>query len=231
MNQRICWLGALLAMAGMAFVSLRGQEATPDPTSLTNLTLREMGAGVFQLGRVTLDRTQREIRFPAVVNMTAGPIEYFLVTESGKTHESVLRTAVEPFQIHTAMLLLGVKGAGGTPFPTNATERLPGDPVLLEVRWKERGKERRAAAEQFVRNREARRVMKRGVWIYNGSRVAEIGFVAQETGSIIALMEDPDALVNNPRPGRERDDIWEALAKGLPAAEAEVEVRIRLKGK
>ena len=43
------------------------------------LPLRVMGAGVFQLANVTMDKRNRSVSFPAVLNMDQGPMEYFLV--------------------------------------------------------------------------------------------------------------------------------------------------------
>jgi hypothetical protein len=45
-----------------------------------------------------------------------------------------------------------------------------------------------------------------GGWFYNGSQMSETGFAAQEEGSIISLIRDPAALVNNPRAQRDDDD-------------------------
>src|SRR5207245_11692125 len=83
--------------AGQSFIN-----APADPK--TNLPLQQIATGIFQIGQVRLDKVQKTIAFPAFVNMTAGLVEYFLVTSSGKTHESVLRTDVPPYQIHLAML-------------------------------------------------------------------------------------------------------------------------------
>ena len=44
--------------------------------------------------------------------MTDGMLEYLIVTEMGKTHESLLSTKIEPYDIQVAMLLLGIEPAG-----------------------------------------------------------------------------------------------------------------------
>jgi hypothetical protein len=205
-----------------------GTSTAPAAGASTNATLRQVGPGVFELGQVRLEKQSRTVSFPGVVNMTAGLVEYLVVTSSGKTHESVLRTDAAPYQIHLALLLLGAQGAGTNAFPDEPSRPLPGDQVIIEVGWKADGKEKRFRAEQLVQDRQAKAAMRQGPWIYNGSRTLEGMFMAQELGSIISLIEDPDALINNPRLGRENDENWEVRPVDLPAAETPVRVFIRL---
>jgi hypothetical protein len=190
--------------------------------------LKKIGPGLFELGQVRLDQRQRTIRFPALLNMNTNLIEYLIVTLSGKTHESLLRTEVEPYQIHVALLLLGAKDAGTNAFPESHAKPLPGDKVTIELSWNVAGKTKRLRAEQCIYNRQTQSPMSKGPWVFNGSRMVEGAFIAQQIGSIVSLMEDPDALINNPRPGREKDDIWEIRSKGLPPLNAAVEVTIKL---
>ena len=68
----------------------------------------------------------------------------------------------------------------------------------------------------------------RGPWTYNGSRVVNGIFVAQREGSIVALIEDVDALVNNPRPGSDNDQIWQINSDILPPTNTVVEVTFKL---
>jgi len=166
--------------------------------------------------------------FPAFVNMREGALEYLLVTTYGKTHESLLRTDVEPQQVHVAMLLLGGRGAGTNEVPADPSNLIPGDRITIEVLWKKKSKEYHARAETFVRDRKKKAPMSDGVWIYNGSRMREEGFAAQMDGSIVSLITDADALVNNPRPGREDDDNWLAKGSRLPEFNEPVRVQITI---
>ena len=69
-----------------------------------------------------------------------------------------------------------------------------------------------------------------GPWVFNGSRVLEGKFIAQMDGSLVSVMADEYALINNPRPGREQDDIWLVNSNGLPALHTPVEVTLQLRG-
>jgi hypothetical protein len=44
----------------------------------------------------------------------------------------------------------------------------------------------------------------------------------------VSLITDPFALVNNPRPGRDNDDLCEVDSKAVPALDTPVEVHITL---
>ena len=59
-----------------------------------------------QIGGVIFDQKTREIRFPTKVNMTEGQLEYLIVHENGKVHESLLSTTVSPTHLNLAFTLL-----------------------------------------------------------------------------------------------------------------------------
>lgn len=229
--RRLCAFAGLLS-ALLTFPAGAAEDRFPaldlPAAALTNPPLRQVGPGIFELGKVRLDKNRRTVSFPAVLNMDAGLIEYLVVTESGKTHESLVRTDVAPYQIHLAMLLLGARGTGTNAFPENHAAPLPGDAVRIDLVWKLDGKEQRLAAEATLRNRETHAAVSSGAWTYTGSRVIEGTFLAQEVGSIVSLIEDPDALINNPRPGRENDELWEIRPRGLPPLDAPIEVILKL---
>jgi hypothetical protein len=189
--------------------------------------LKEVGPGLFEIGKVSLNTSARTLTLPATVNMTEGNVEYFLVTGGGKTHESVFRTDAEPYHIHLGMLLLGAKGKGTNEFPQDKSKIPPGDPVSIEVSWKPGDKGSRLRAEELVLDRAAGKEMQKLDWIYNGSEINAEGFAAQQNGSIVSLIDDPEALINNPLPRRNDDDNWLVNGKELKK-DAPVEVIITL---
>jgi len=190
--------------------------------------IRQISPGIFEIGKVRLDKATRSVTFPAVVNMTEAIVEYFVVTGDGKVHESVLRTQAVPKDIHVAMLLLDVKGAGTNMVPADPLKRIPGDSVNIEVSWKEKGKTKRVPAEKLIFNTQTKTNLSPGPWIYNGSHVENGVLLADQDGSIVSLITDPFALVNNPRPGRDNDDLCEVDSKAVPALDTPVEVHIIL---
>ena len=230
-------LSLSVALAGAPPPSPGGASA-----ALTNGTVRQVEPGILAVGQVRLDQRRRSVTFPATLNKSQGLMEYFLVTTYGKTHESILKTAAEPFQVHLAMLLLGAEGAGKTDFPgapTNGVpgpiihpskEAIPGDKIFIAIKWKTAAGDRQLSAEELVLNTESRSAMPHGAWVYNGSLMVDNKFLAQMDGSLISLVTDPVALMNNTAAGHDNDLIWIPNATNLPPPNVPVEVTISLAG-
>jgi hypothetical protein len=197
--------------------------------------LRAVSPDVFDLAEIRLDKRQRTATFPAVVNMTNGPLEYLLVTSYGKKHESLLRTEVLPYNLHLAMLLLGVgsrTNTVSTPPPAQiknpSAEAIPGSKIAIEVSWEAEGRTVRRSAEDLLYNQQAKATLSQGAWVYNGSEIWDGSFLAERDGSIVSLVTDLTALMNNSGLGHDDDHIWTANPGGLPAPKTPVVVTLRL---
>ncbi|MBI1840075.1 MAG: hypothetical protein HYR88_04395 [Verrucomicrobia bacterium] len=215
------------ALAGAGFcLAATPPEPAPPPR------VRQVGPDEFLVGDVRLDRSTRSLGFPAEVNLTDRVLEYALVTHQGKTHESLLRTAVDPKDVHVAALLLGAI-ASAELGDTNKTVRPPArSRVTVDIEWRSDGAQRTNRLEdwmglgtkisQTLTNR-----LKRMDWIYTGSTVVQGHFIAQEEGSIISLIRDPGALINNPGVDRDDDDIHYADPERAAKKGTLVTVRLR----
>jgi hypothetical protein len=229
----------------LLWVAMRG-NAGPSPDASDGEPLRQINVDVFQMGSVRLDKTRKTVQFPARLNMNDGVIEYLLVDAQGKTYESLLRTDTAPYSIHLAMLLIGAKSAPQTaallnapvePFhvnhPKTGTNSLPssaisGDSVVIELAWQTSAGPKRVRAEDCLMNLAAHTNAARGCWTYNGSRVVGGVFMAQREGSIVALIDDIDAMMNNPRPGSDNDQIWQINTNVVPPTNTVVDVTFKL---
>src|SRR6185503_8141895 len=113
--------------------------------------------GLFEIGKLRLDQAKGTISFPAAVNLREGPIEYLLVAEYGKIHESLLRTEVDPYSIQLALLLRGAQ-----PGETNAvggahqTSRSNPTKLRVEIVWKVKNRLRQQRAGNFVWDQQAK---------------------------------------------------------------------------
>ena len=68
-----------------------------------------------KINNIIVDTQKKEIRLRCKLAITSGILEFFLVTESGRTYESVLKIAEnKPSELHFALLLLGFEPL---PFP------------------------------------------------------------------------------------------------------------------
>ncbi|HEV3270903.1 MAG TPA: YdjY domain-containing protein [Candidatus Methylacidiphilales bacterium] len=238
MTHRLFFLFGLLAAIT---IPVAGQAPPPGaPTPAAAPVVHEVAPGIFEYNGVRLDKEHRRISFPATVNQRQGLIEYLLVNEKGKVHESLFATKVLPHDIHIALLLIGLKEEANVnpnePVPPSAIDsaylqsapKLKGPPVQLSVAWTQDGKRKEVPAEEWILNLQTNRPMTPGPWIYNGSLVEDGVFLADQDLSIVAVITDPTALANNPREGYDNDEIWQVQEKAVPPLDTPVEFSITL---
>jgi hypothetical protein len=230
-------LGLLAATTGPTPAQAPPPEA---PTLPATPRLREISPGIFEYNGVRLDKKSRRISFPATVNQREGLIEYLLVNEKGKIHESLFSTAIPPLDIHVAMLLVGLKedehANANEPVPPSAIDtpylqsapKLKGTDVQISVAWMQDGRRREVSPDEWILNLQTNQPMTPGPWTYNGSLVQNGVFLANEELSIVAVITDPTALVNNPRAGYDNDEIWQVQDKAVPPLNTPVDISITL---
>lgn len=201
------------------------------------LQVEKHADGTFAIGAVTFDKQKRTVTLPAAVNMREDLIEYALVTDDGKRHESLLTTAVRPEQVHLACLLLGQRPA---PLRGEVGGKAPAVPtaeqVQVRVSWDRNGGPAEHALADLLMQREydlkggpgPLRPVTNVVWQYNGSAFDAYGFQAGREGSIIALIRDDTALINNAGPDRDDDEIHRPYTDRLPATGLPVRVTLQL---
>ena len=187
------------------------------------LQLQSLGEGRFKIGEVILDKKTRTVRFPVKVNMDQNAVEYVLVTEQGKAHESIFTTTATPSQVHLACVLLGMKQFPLKGWPKDVSEMPLPHRVNVEVTWPTNGPPKKIALHQFVVKSPAGRAvtevvpLTKGDWFYNGSYFSGGAFAAEREGSIIAIIGDRSALLNGLRAGHKDDKIHVPNKAILPA--------------
>lgn len=237
-------LGGLLLIGGFGPLQAESPTGPAVPAGRPSATdvapvLRREADGVYRIGEVRLWQTNRTVVFPARVNQREGLVEFLLVAGYGPTHESVLQTGVSPLHLHLAMLALGARGNTNTPITGEARDTdpsgpiaepsrqpIPGDPIEIELSWGTPPEVHRQRAEDWVWNSQTQSAMTRGPWTYNGSLAPRGVLFAEANGIFAAVVSDRSALINNPRPGRENDDLWYANTNSVPAVGTPVEVRL-----
>ena len=228
---RICLL-ATIVDAGLKSQSAEPVERSADSSlgqGATNDAIRQVGPGLYEIGKVRLDQKKRTIAFPATVNLREGPIEYVLVTDSGKIHESLLRTDVNPSSIQMALLLLSATAPVTNAAPGTRSQAIAGSRIGIEISWVDKKKIRRQRAGDFVWDRAAKSRLGRGKWYFCGSSFRPDGFAAQLDGSIITVIDDGDAIIGSQASRREDDDNWLAYGSALPPGDSEVEVMLTVR--
>ena len=197
------------------------------------LKITQTGSNTFQVGRVEFDNNKRTVTVPARVSTRSQIVEYALVTEAGKAYESIFKTEASPVDLHLAFLLLGMSqnqlsGNLRTPMRVSDTNS-----VTIDVSWETNAQTLNFDLSELVTLAEkgpeaAGRKMNLEKWFYNGSVFDRWGFAAQREGSIVSLIRDPAALMNNPGGDRDSDNLHLPNQKLLPAENYPVRIVMHL---
>lgn len=199
-------------------ICVAAEEETAKPA------VEKIGESRYRLGKIEFDAATREVSIPVTVNMReGGPLEYVLVHETGKVHESIFVTDVSPHDLQVVMKLAKYGDGSGDVFNAllpaaeidkeGGAEDGRGDSVAF-VFVPEEGKEIPVAETVF--DGFERVVLKEGGWIFTGSEIQEGDFMAEIEGSIIAIYLDRFAMFNMTHPGADTDERWGANDKSIP---------------
>jgi len=166
--------------------------------------------GSLKIGLIHVDPLKKQVKIPAQVNMLTGPLEYFLVTEFGKRHEAMFLTHASPVHIQAGCLLLG--------WQPHVAKSVPSSQIRIEIEWAAEGGMRRKSLEEVItigthaRPNADEPNQPTGpdlMFVYAGSRVHRGRWIVNDEGSIISLMGDPYAIIDNAGYSRHYDDIYD----------------------
>lgn len=201
-----------------------------DPNNFSIPPIERVASGKYTLGEIEVNKNDRTISFPAELNMERGLLEYLVVSNTGKRHESLLRTKVHPFNLQLACLLLGMEGTAA-PLKFQGSAEVPtGDRVEISVQT---GDGRRILAEKWVSRAEGEtKSDAQGLkWVFTGSKVGNGRFAAQMTGSIVAIYRDPAAMFDNASAGGEVNGGWCVKERATPPVGTQVTVVLKWLGR
>lgn len=196
--------------------------------------MEKIASGIFQIGEIQINKKMMLVSFPAQINMDKGLLEYLVVRKGGKTHESLLRTDIDPYNIQIAFLLLGLEGTD-RPLPQQGSSLIPkGEPLEIYIAY--RNKENKLISVKCedwitIKTKNEQKSISRLDWVFTGSTVFNGQFLAQSSGSIAALYHDPAAIIDNASEGGDSDEIWYVKEDGIPPVGTPVTINIKTKGK
>jgi hypothetical protein len=213
-----------------------GKAIVAQELEKTRERLKKVGEQEYELGEIKFNSTTREIRVPCKVNMTEGLLEYVVVHEHGKTHESLLSTSISPLELNVAMLLTNyephIKEAAQylkepRPMTTHLMslpmERPGANQIEVAVEWKDAaGGTQTAPVTRWIKEKNSTVSREKTHWTYTGSMVSQTGFAAQFDGSIMAIYFDLIALINFPVKENNDDDRWEVATAVVPPIDTPV---------
>lgn len=176
-------------------------ESQPPPP---DLTVVRIAPDEYRLGPVNLNKATDTVRLPVAINAQAlgAPLEYLLVTQDGKVHESLLVTSTSATQIRLAMLLLGWRG-------TN-------EAVTLTLEWPAGAKSAVTAPEHLLTTKDHALRPLEPAWEVQAID-ADGHPPATPAGQIVALIPDSGALIGYRGWGATTDVLWTARTNDIPA--------------
>ena len=208
------------------------KEATEKPA------VEKLDATRYRIKEIEFNSKSREIRFPATINMTKDLLEFLIVHNNGKIHESLLKTGISATDLNVAFNLLRYR-----PSPElHAEPTSPEDPtgkfpavddevkksarIRIEVEWRDGENLRKVPINEWIQHAATGGTMPAGPWVYGGSEVSEGKFQAETTGDIAAIYLSRSALINYPGKDNADDTVWFVYPKRVPPLDSPVTVII-----
>jgi len=185
----------------------RGRKIPDNP-----LNIQVIGKSKVKMGDIIIDKKKRSISFPVHVEIRDQVLEYVLVHQSGKTHESLLSTKISPKTLHVAVLLLD--GEGKRP--------------EIELFWRKNGPDARVPLNVLIQPVGASPRLEADLWLYKKATLDAQGrLAALQEGSFITLLNDPKALIQHQvAASLGHDDAYKPFTKKLPPKGAPVRLII-----
>ena len=199
-------LGLLIGVA----VAMQAQQLPPAPPPAYTVKVKpdpveKLSADSYRVGKMRVDTAKRELVVPGTIN-PASTLEFVANTLNGaKAYESAITLETNAISFNAALLLLGLDPSRSKPSRTQFDTTPPeGDPVEIEVEWRDEGRTRRVKIEELLFDQRAKKTLTPGPWVYAGSTFIEVGsgqraYLAELDGVLIGLMHGPQAIIDNPR--------------------------------
>ncbi len=198
--------------------------------------IKKTGDVTYEMGSILFNSETREIRVPCNVNMTEGTIEYALVSETGKTHESLLKTKVKPFDLQVALLLCHYEPHAGEIIKTlfdpppdlKAMAAIPmakagANRLKLKLEWKDKdGKALAAALGDWIHDDATNKPLDTPHWIFNGADIGDGIFSAELDGSFISVHFDLGGIIGCAANLIGNDKNWELDTEHIPPFDSPV---------
>ena len=214
----------------LVLVALFGPLLSYAEEANTYPEISEIGPGRYQFGDILIDQNNREFLFPGICNQISGLVEYALVHEDGKVHESLFRTKVRPRFVHACFLLLKEKPE--TRFfkilDGNVSEWTNLRRIELSIIWEQNNTYQEKPLSSMVINQTDNRELASKSFVFSGSSTIEGQYLAEMDGSIIAVYHDSRAVLNSMDKHSNSDEVWIAHQIAMPPKGHPVRIRLKL---
>lgn len=188
--------------------------------------IEPLGGDRYKIGNLEIDRSSRELRLKGKIATLDSPLEYLACAPGGKLYESLLEFDVNPYHLHVGLLLIGLEPKNNLDFQGDPSTP-QGDPVTVLVSWQNGGESVWHRAEELIWQKREARPMEETNWVFSGSLFVDDVFLAAVEKSLIAVYNDPAAILNNPLPTGADDESYVSRTDYLPPSGTALEIIIR----
>jgi len=204
------------------------EKAEEKPAATAEPSVKKLADGTMQIGEIIFDPKTRQVRVPCTVNMDEGLLEFAVVHENGKIHESLLITKASALHINIAMKLLRYvaseelyaiekeRGVLSDRFPEVEEKVRKAARVNLSIEWQHEGKAKKVPMSDWIMHTRTTKPMSAEPWVYGGSMMYEGHFVAEQNGDIAAIFVSRGSLFLYPGKDNTNDEMWLANTKRIP---------------
>ena len=204
------------------------EKAEEKPAARPEASVKKLADGTMQIGDIIFDPKTRQVRVPCTVNMNEGLLEFAVVHENGKIHESLLITKASALHINIAMKLLRYvaseelyaiekeRGVLSDQFPEVEEKVRKAARVSLSIEWQHQGKAKKVPISDWIMHTRTTKPMSTEPWVYGGSMMYEGHFVAEQNGDIAAIFVSRGSLFLYPGKDNSNDEMWLANTKRIP---------------
>ncbi|MFM2171088.1 MAG: hypothetical protein RI957_1317 [Verrucomicrobiota bacterium] len=228
MGQVLTWADPISSTSEGSDSIAKSQEK-PAGNPAEKPKMLKLADGRMKYGEIEFDPKTRQVRIPCSVNMNDGLLEFAVVHENGKIHESLLITQCSPTDINVVMKLLRYvaseelyaiekePGVLTDRFPEVAEATKKAARVNLSIEWQQDGKAQKAALADWIIQAATNKPMNQEPWVYGGSMVYDGAFLAEQTGDIASIFVSRGSLLLYPGKDNFNDEAWLAHTKRMPA--------------
>jgi hypothetical protein len=204
------------------------EQAEEKPSDKAAPSVKKLADGTMQIGEIIFDPMTRQVRVPCTVNMNEGLLEFAVVHENGKIHESLLITKASAMHLNIAMKLLRYvaseelyaiekeRGVLSDQFPEVEEKVRKAARVNLSIEWQHEGKTKKVPISDWIMHTRTTKPMSAEPWVYGGSMMYEGQFVAEQNGDIAAIFVSRGSLFLYPGKDNTNDEMWLANTKRIP---------------
>ncbi len=246
----LTWWAGLVGWALLAAPEMRAQDPEADPVESRDIPDRqdEIAKPIvapelpqpFDLKPLApdyalwIDVKRKAVVARGQVSMRDGPLEMFACPRNTKEYESVVAVDAPAYQVHAALLAIGLKPGHPVRFRPKYVA-VTGPVVRVDVFWKQEGQWQTAKAQDWVRDSKTKAAMTYD-WVFGGSGFwtdPDTGekFYYAEGGELICVSNFATATLDLPVPSPQlNSELWfSAFTERIPDLGTEVYLVMRPK--